>query len=760
MEAHLAHIREEEKGCFAEQSIEEHCLNVARLARELIYEDEDSCGLKDLAYNAGLLHDFGKYRPNFQRYILAASGANLSGKVPPKAPHAIVGAIEARRLFDDPMIADTLAYCISGHHRGLYDHNEMERRLRHGEHKRWCDACEKLTSVEDLGTTNCDDVGEPYDLQMAIRMLFSALVDADRLDTEQFMTPDLSAERLRIRSNYAPLCTLHERLIARTESFRSAPDTPVNRARAYFLRSCRTHGAESDPGIYTLSLPTGAGKTISSMAWALEMAIRNHHDRIIYVIPYTSIITQTAMVFREIFGEENILEHHSEVVVEQQTEDDNSDEQMSQLKFLTENWDAPIILTTNVQFFESLFASKPAKCRKVHSIANSVIVMDEVQALPEGFLSPILSAIDTLSEAFHCSILCCSATQPVYDEDLNSPDDGSDYYTPLDIRGDLVPREAKYFVPFDRVDYHLEPQTVTSQELADRLAAEHSVLCVLNSRKDAGQVYRALRDLPKVNTDEVIHLSRSMCSAHLRRAIEAVKERMREGKLTKVISTQLIEAGVDLDFPCVWRAHSGLGSIIQAGGRCNREGKMERRGQVFVFSLADGSRPFGNIARGCNATKMLLHKLSNKITDPTDPEVIAKYYRLYFKDIPDFDTEGIEKDLTEDPEDINFESAAERFKLIDDEGTFPVIVPYMEEGKALVRKIRNHEILTREDYHRMQEYSVSLRQGDYSTLLSHGNIEQIPWGEDFISVLVDDECYDSVAGVVISNHWVEETQTA
>ena len=760
MEKYLAHIREEEKGCFVEQSIEEHCLNVARLARELIYEDENSCGLKDLAYNAGLLHDFGKYRPDFQRYILSASGANQSGKVPPKAPHAIVGAIEARRLFDDPMIADTLAYCISGHHRGLYDHNEMERRLRHGEHKRWCDACEKLSEKASLGTIDCDDVGEPYDLQMAIRMLFSALVDADRLDTEQFMTPDLSAERLRIKGNYASLCTLRERLRAKTESFSSAPDTSVNRARAYFLESCRTHGAESDPGIYTLSLPTGAGKTISSMAWALEMAIRNHHDRIIYVIPYTSIITQTAMVFREIFGEENILEHHSEVVVEQQTKDDKSDERMSRLKFLTENWDAPIILTTNVQFFESLFASKPAKCRKVHSIANSVIVMDEVQALPEGFLSPILSAIDTLSEAFHCSILCCSATQPVYDEDLNSPDDGSDYYTPLDTRGDLVPREAKYFVPFDRVDYHLEPQTVTSQELADRLAAEHSVLCVVNSRKDAGQVYRALRDLPKVKADEVIHLSRSMCSAHLRRAIETIKERMREGKPTKVISTQLIEAGVDLDFPCVWRAHSGLGSIIQAGGRCNREGKMERRGQVFVFSLADGSRPFGNIARGCNATKMLLHKLSNKITDPTDPEVIAKYYRLYFKDIPDFDTEGIAQDLTEDPEDINFESAAERFKLIDDEGTFPVIVPYMEEGKALVRKTRNHEILTREDYHRMQEYSVSLRQGDYSTLLSHGNIEQIPWGEDSISVLVDDECYDSVAGVVISNHWVEETQTA
>lgn len=760
MEPHLAHIREEEKGCFVEQSIEEHCLNVARLARELIYEDEDSCGLKDLAYNAGLLHDFGKYRPDFQRYILAASGANQSGKVPPKAPHAIVGAIEARRLFDDPMIAETLAYCISGHHRGLYDHNEMERRLRHGEHKRWCDACEKLTSAENLETADFDDVDEPDDLQMAIRMLFSALVDADRLDTERFMTPDLSAERLRIKGNYASLSTLRERLRAKTESFRSAPDTPVNRARAYFLESCRTHGAESDPGIYTLSLPTGAGKTISSMAWALEMAIRNHHDRIIYVIPYTSIITQTAMVFREIFGEENILEHHSEVVVEQQGEGDSSDEQMSRLKFLTENWDAPIILTTNVQFFESLFASKPAKCRKVHSIANSVIVMDEVQALPEGFLSPILSAISTLSGAFHCSILCCSATQPVYDEALSSPDDGGDYYIPLDTKGDLVPREAKYFTPFDRVDYHLEPQTVTSQELAERLAAEHSVLCVVNSRKDAGQVYRALRDLPKVKADKVIHLSRSMCSAHLRRAIETIKERMREGEPTKVISTQLIEAGVDLDFPCVWRAHSGLGSIIQAGGRCNREGKMEQRGQVFVFSLTDGSKSFGNIARGCNATKMLLHKLSNKIADPTDPEVIAKYYRLYFRDIPDFDTEGIGKDLTDDPEDINFESAAEHFKLIDDKGTFPVIVPYMEEGKALVRKIRNHEILSREDYHRMQEYSVSLRQGDYTTLLGHGNIEQIPWGEDFISVLVDDNCYDSVAGVVISNHWVEETQTA
>lgn len=750
----IAHIREEDDGCFTVQSIREHCLSVGEMARNMIYEGEDYSGMKELAYYAGLLHDFGKYRPDFQRYILSVSGMEQSDKVPPKAPHAIVGAIEARRKFSDPMIAGALAYCISGHHRGLYDHNEMLRRLRNGEHQRWCDACENLAAEEELVPDNAE-AEEPYDLQMMIRMLFSALVDADWLDTERFMSPDLSAERERIKGNYVSFHTLRQQLRDMTDGFKSAPDTPVNRSRAHFLESCRSHGESSDPGIYTLSLPTGSGKTISSMAWALEMVIRNHHERIIYVIPYTSIITQTAMVFREIFGEQNILEHHSEVVV-QQADKTRESEQMSRLKFLSDNWDAPIVLTTNVQFFESLFASKPAKCRKVHNIANSVIVMDEVQALPEEFLRPILSSIDTLAEAFHCSILCCSATQPVYNEDLSSRNVGTEFYDPLPTKGDLVPREEKYFAPFDRVDYHMEPRNLSSQELGHRLAGEHSVLCVVNSRKDAGLVYQALVSESDIMPDEVIHLSRMMCSAHLREAIKIIKERMKERKPTKVISTQLIEAGVDLDFPCVWRAYAGLGSIIQAGGRCNREGKMKQRGQVYVFKLSDGGRPFGNIAKGCDATTSLLHNLSGEKIDPTDPEVIAQYYRRYYARIPDFDVKRID-DCLMYPEHINFETAAELFNLIDDKGTIPVIVPYREKGQNLVRRIRDRISLSREDFHRMQEYSVSLRESDYASLLSHGNVEKIPWGDDAISILVDGRCYDDVAGVVISNHWAEET---
>lgn len=754
----IAHIRQKVDGSFEVQSIEEHSRNVAELAKDFMYEDSE--GHKEIAYVAGLLHDFGKYRSDFQRYIMVSSGMDTTMSCALKAPHAIVGAIEAIRHYGAPdeNAAEVLAFVISGHHRGLYDQNTMSQRLRMGDPRRWCDECEA-----NAGSATSFDFPklayDPYDHQMTIRMIFSSLIDADRLDTERYMAPEISNEREGIRDHYDSLMSLRDKLREHTDAFSNAPDTPVNRSRGHFLDLCRQHGQSKEAGIYTLSLPTGAGKTLSSMAWALEMAIRNGHDRIIYVIPYTSIITQTADTFRKIFGEQNILEHHSEVVVD--LEEEGVAEKLSRLQLLSENWDAPIVLTTNVQFFESLFAANPSKCRKVHNIANSVIVMDEAQALPDDFLSPILSSIDSLAESFHCSILLCTATQPIFGEDQSSDEYGDDteYYDPLYIEGEVVPREEQYFAPFDRVHYHLEPLKVSSGELADRLCLPESVLCVVNSRKDATLVYQALVHKEGVDQSEVIHLSRMMCSAHLREKIDQIKERMDQGLPTKVISTQLIEAGVDLDFPEVWRAEAGLGSIIQAGGRCNREGLREK-GEVYVFALTDGGKPFGAIAKGVEATSMTRSLQPKLLEDPTAPEVIKTYYEQYFQRITDFDTKRIRENLEVE---CNFETVAERFNLIDDSGTRSVLVPYASEGRKLSSKIQHGELLTKRDYHQLQEYSVSLRDRDYLALLKQGSIEEISRGRDedreVLAVLTDAQCYDAQAGVVLGNHWLEEPLT-
>lgn len=752
----IAHVREDEDGKFAIQEVDEHCRKVAELAEGFMYAPEDSLGQKDLAYAAGLLHDFGKYRGDFQHYISIASGLEPDKSLPPKAPHAIVGAAEALRCYRPSGEADkvgrSLAYAISAHHRGLYDYLTLRDRLQRSD--RTCDECER-NSGGGGGVPNIpESTVDPIDDQMMIRMLFSSLVDADYLDTESFMAPDISEQRRQIVKDHDSLETLRRRLREKTDSFRDGPDTPVNRSRAYFLEQCRAHGASSEPGIYTLSLPTGAGKTLSSMAWALEMAIRNHHERIIYVIPFTSIVTQTAEVFRSIFGEENVLEHHSEVVIDR-SDKEESDRRLTRLHFLTENWDTPIILTTNVQFFESLFSSKPSKCRKNHNVANAVIVMDEAQALPDEFLNPIRSCIDSLSYECGSSILLCTATQPVYNCGIRGLED-------LDIDGDVIPRDEEHFAPFSRVRYHLKPVVLTPTELAEQLVMEPSVLCVVNSRKDAALVYRELLKIPQVDKDEVIHLSRMMCSAHLRKVIHTIKERMKKGLPTKVISTQLIEAGVDLDFPSVWRAHAGLSSIIQAGGRCNREGNRQEKGEVKVFEIDGGGRAPQAVRNGQYATEQTLRHMDDiGLSDPTDPEAVETYFSQYFGRCPCFDKEEIMSHLESAILRFDFETVSERFKLIDDRDSYSVIIPYETEGEALVEKIRFHQPLTKYDYHKMQDYSVSLRERDCQALLAQGSIEVVSKGDDVeaqLLVLTDKRCYDQAAGVVHDNHWLEELQ--
>ena len=604
----IAHTREDGNI----QTLPEHIEGVAHHCALFL----ERAGLPELAPLGRLLaqlHDAGKAQPAFQRYIRGESAA--------KAPHSAAGALLATGLMYElskelqlkklPRTSQLLAYAISGHHRGLYDYIELRKELKKKEIEERCTKTigalpniksELQTWVEEHAESTesslkelAKRVGATEQAQVLIRLLFSCLVDADFLDTEAFMDEERKERRHEATSGYAPLKTLRDRLTKHMEGF--STEGKINEARRAFLNQCREHGRTCPKGYYSLFLPTGGGKTLSSMAWALETALNHKAQRIVYVIPYTSIITQTAGIFREIFGEENVLEHHSDISFSGD-EATQEAERYERTRLLAENWDAPIIVTTNVQFFESLFSHKVSRSRKVHSIANSVVVFDEVQMFPTEFLHPMLRLLEDLRWIYGTQLLFCSATLPPFDKDHSSSfKKVNDFHQLSDAIQPIIPEDLELFKVFDRVIYHLEEKEYTTKELAEELAQHDSALCIVNSRRDASQLYQALLEEGK-EAQDVIHLSRNMCSAHLKERIAEVRQRLKADIPTIVISTQLIEAGVDIDLPIVYRAMSGLDSIVQAGGRCNREGKRPAPGELYVFSLSDSGKAFGAIAQG------------------------------------------------------------------------------------------------------------------------------------------------------------------
>lgn len=534
----------------------------------------------------------------------------------------------------------------------------------------------------------------------------------------------------------------------------------INEARRAFLKQCREHGRTCPKGYYSLFLPTGGGKTLSSMAWALETALKHEAKRIIYVIPYTSIITQTAGIFREIFGEENVLEHHSDISFSGD-EFSQEAERYERTRLLAENWDAPIIVTTNVQFFESLFSHKVSRSRKVHSIANSVVVFDEVQMFPTEFLHPMLRLLEDLRCIYHTQLLFCSATLPPFDKDHSSSFKRvNDFHQLSEDIQPIVPEDPELFKVFDRVIYHLEEKTYSTEELAQELAQHTSALCVVNSRRDASQLYRALLEMGKEPQD-VIHLSRNMCSAHLKERIAEVRQRLMAGIPTLAISTQLIEAGVDIDLPIVYRAMSGLDSIVQAGGRCNREGKRPTPGEVYVFSLSDGGKAFGAIAHGQNATRFLLDN-DKEHTRPYIPlELIDAYYNRYYASIESFDTKNIAESLYDEEETkhwrFDFQQASENFQLIDNVDR-DLFVPY-GWGKELLEGLEKHTLyLNRRTLRELQQYHVSISRWRYEELEEARLLSEIIVDrETGKSILVlAPQGYDEALGICTTNPLLDE----
>ena len=715
----ISHIKKDDNNHWEFQSNEEHQAGVAKLASEFA----GSFGMGEWGKVLGLLHDKGKEQKTFQQHIKSASGyENIH--VDGDYNHAYVGALIAKKLFNNPPYYQLIDNVIMGHHRGLYDDGDRVFVLKK-------DLPSDITIPQIEAKLNVPPAKRREDINHIIRMLYSCLVDADYLDTEQFMQPEQSKLRGG-KSSIDELLINLESYLACLKS--NAQDTDVNKIRNEVQNYC-INQSRGKIDFYSLTVPTGGGKTLSSILWALRHAKTNKRRRIIIAIPYTSIITQTASVLKSIFGCENVLEHHSNV-----NTSDNIEKELSlKLRLATENWDYPIIVTTNVQLFESLFSNRPSDCRKLHNIANSVIILDEVQTLPMAFLRPIVDVLNTLNSIFKVSVLFTTASQPILSGRINgcNPMVGFDALPHIH---EIIPHEANLHDRLRRVKLEINDNPQSYEQIACQIGKHQRVLCIVNTRKDAKEIYTRL---PKDGL--CFHLSRMMCPEHVKETIQEIKKALKDNSNTviRVIATQLIEAGVDIDFPVVYRQEAGLDSILQAAGRCNREGKLGIC-TTYVFAL-ENKLPSGFITQTNNARK----NICNDNIDWFSPEAMNKYFYQLHSRIDNFDKANI-KDLLYKPE-MQFEEASNKFNLIDD-STISVVVNW-KCGMDFVYRIKT-EGISYNLMRNMSQYSVNIRKRDFDILNKAGAIEEILEG---IYAIQSPEFYDNKVGLITDNKWLEET---
>jgi CRISPR-associated endonuclease/helicase Cas3 len=543
------------------------------------------------------------------------------------------------------------------------------------------------------------------DISLWIRMLFSCLVDADRLDTEHYM----DREKYDKRQHYSTITELQKRFTAymaeKTKRPMSQELSQVYAARQQILADCIS-AAEWTPGMFSLTVPTGGGKTLSSMAFALSHTEKYGKKRIIYVIPYTSIIEQNAEVFRQVFGDDEIVEHHSNI-----DEDDTSERS----RLATENWDAPIIVTTAVQFFESLFAAKPGRCRKLHNITNSVVILDEAQLVPTEYLQPILDTMRLLCAHYRVTFVVCTATQPVFEKQEAFPQFPG---LPAGSIREIIEDVPSLYKNLERTKVEMRlDEEVEWLILATELSLLEQVLCVVSDRKSCRELYVLM---PK----GTYHLSALMCAEHRSDVIAEIKERLKNGEPVRVISTQLVEAGVDIDFPVVYRALAGLDSIAQAAGRCNREGKLaEKRGKVVVFK-APRKAPVGMLRKAAETVeRMCAHGLEN----PFEPGLFTQFFsELYWK-ANSLDEKAIMKLLIPDSQKelgIQFRSAADMFHIIDDKNQRAIVVPY-KKGAMYIRLLKKNLISARKLLRKLQRYTINIYVNQFNDMQQRGSLEEI-----------------------------------
>lgn len=738
---------------------------------------------------AGLWHDLGKRRSGFQRYIRQAGGAeaHIEGRVADRdKTHSAAGALWAeselvRQLgAQGRLFSRLLQYVIAGHHAGLdnWEGKGLAARLAGEDAQRefneaLAQACPDDILHPDLSRLdlralpplNEHATAQPGRLALWLRMLFSALVDADFLDTEAYFNPGRMAQR----QGLSDIAVLREVCDAHLVRLSVGAAGPVNRLRADVLLRCQ-RAAELPSGIFSLTVPTGGGKTLSSLAFALAHAARHGKRRVVYAIPYTSIIEQTADVFREVFkslGDEVVIEHHSNAEAEPGQENHLS-------RLACENWDAPLIVTTNVQLFESLFARKTSRCRKLHNLAHSVIVLDEAQLLPMGFLQPIVDVLRYLVQDFGVTVLLCTATQPV----LNAGQSGDP------LRGlrrgighvtEIIEDKAALFQALERVRVHLPPDLQTPRDwasLAGEIASHEAVLAIVSRRADAVELYRLL----KARGDGggggsgggLWHLSALMCAQHRSDAIAEIKAALvarrqaqaegRAGEPVRVISTQLVEAGVDLDFPVVFRALAGLDSIAQAAGRCNREGRLPEPGQVHVF-VPPTKAPPGLLALARDTCRKVLHDLP---AQPLSLALVQRYFESLLHDAHSTDEKRIGDmlRLQLDPGALSLplqlRDAAEAFKLIDKDDGATVLVRYRgpharDDINALIGSLER-DGPSRWLMRKLQRYGVTIYRHQVQRLVAAGDIREVASCPGLYAQMAEwDGFYDPVLGAKVDS---------
>lgn len=676
------------------QPLEEHLLGVAQLAEEFAAVFEAG----DWGRAAGLLHDAGKATGTFQ--------ARLEGSSQ-RVDHSSFGAQLAKA--DAGRLGLLLSYAIAGHHGGLPDGGaqeaELHYRLKHGKVP---EDVVRLPATELTGELlppfKLSKERAGFSLGFFARMIFSCLVDADFLDTEKFCSPDRFEQRLAGKSCQTK--SLKEALDSYlTELVQKAEPTPLNLIRQDILAQCRTK-AELPPQIFSLTVPTGGGKTLSSLAFALNHAVKNGLRRIIYAIPFTSIIEQNAKVFQDIFGREQVLEHHCNFKEKDEPEEAAYNRRRG---LAIENWDTPLVVTTNVQFFESLFSNKPSRCRKLHNIAGSVIVLDEAQAIPTEYLEPCLETLRELVEHYGCTVVLCTATQPALD-------DKSQLRSALPEINEIINAPQELYENLRRTQVQFVGK-LANEDLAARLDAEEQVLCIVSTKPQARALFEQLQ-----TSEGAFHLSTNMYPGHRRRVLEQIRKQLKQDKPCRVISTTLVEAGVDLDFPVVYRAMAGLDSIAQAAGRCNREGKMAGLGQVYVYEPEKPLRmPW--VKRCASRAGEALRSLPD--ADPIGLEVMRRYFELLY-DVQELDKKEIAKRLNPQLSAelfFPFREVARDFNFIEDE-SIGVIIPQEPAAEKLVQQLRYAEF-PRSILRKLQQYSVSVRSNEFRVLREAGALEMI-----------------------------------
>ncbi|WP_373214606.1 CRISPR-associated helicase Cas3' [Ruminococcus sp. 5_1_39BFAA] len=673
---YLAHINDEGE----EQPLKDHLKNSAVLCGKFA----DGFGAYEWGYCCGLLHDLGKYSLKFQKRIRGSEE---------QVDHATAGA---RLCWDKKGMYQFLSYCIAGHHTGLPDtggssdtSGTMAARMKKNlENYQDYEKEIEIPVLKNPPFRPVKEENQDFFLSMLIRMLYSCLVDADYLDTELFM------KGKSIRNGGEGIGILYEKLTAHISGWLNNQDLgTINGRRTEILKHCIEMG-KAERGLFRLTVPTGGGKTIASLAFALRHAKEHDMERVIYVIPYTSIIEQNAKIFADILGKDNVLENHCNI-------DYGSSEELKPMQLAAENWDKPVIVTTNVQFFESLFSNKSSKCRKLHNIANSVIVFDEAQMLPNDYLKPCISAMEQLLRHYRSSIVLCTATQPALKNLLSQE---------IKIT-ELCPRMEEQFSFFKRVSI-INLNKISEENLIERLGTEDQALCILNTKKRAQKIYQSIEG------EGVYHLSTSMYPAHRKTVLNKIRERLQKQERCVVISTSLVEAGVDLDFQTVYRQLAGADSVIQAAGRCNREGKRPySECFTYIFKLDQKEYVPGQRLQ-TDITESLLE--DNKNLENLDT------IRLYFEMLYHLRGESLDKkEILEKFKKRNFQFArvGKEFRLIE-ENTKTIVIPKEEEAQKILEQLKTKGF-TKELIRKIGPFCVNVYEEDFQKMFSAGMLGEL-----------------------------------